>query len=256
MNHQLRPGLHVAIVTNPCGHGGSLFAWETYQACKLSGVPAILATFDQDRRYPDLGIDLRRLPVPDGETPGQSGIENLGCLLPIVAEARSMNKFLIIDTRTGFRLQDPMFEVLEYCGIPAATSTAALIPIKNRIPEHLIEMQCGDFREIEISFTRALVRSWAKVAEFRLLPILHNFPEIQLWRSNNLTKLALAMIHDGHPSTQYEQGLPLPDLFGHICGQKSRVSKNDPRQEIKRHLHTTRKAIFDDILAPISQPSQ
>ena len=257
MQHQLKPGLHVAIVTNPQrGFGGSLFAWETYVACRLSGIPAILATFDQHRRYPEIGADLRRLPVPDGETPGQSGIENLGCLLPLVAEAKSMGKFLIIDTRTGFCLQDPMFEVLEYCQIPEAASIAALLPIQNGIPGCGSAVTlCKDFLDIELSFSQCVFRSWATGADSRPLQALGNFPSVPLWRPNELSKKALATIHNGHSFLEYAPMPPLPDLFGHVCSVTLRPQKA-PRQEIERHLHGARKAIFDAILATISQPSQ
>ncbi len=65
MKSQLKPGLHIAIVTNPRpGSGGSLLAWESYQACQHFG-PAILATFDTNRHYPLPCPDLRRLPLTD-----------------------------------------------------------------------------------------------------------------------------------------------------------------------------------------------
>lgn len=222
-------------------------------ACKLSGIPAIIATFDQRRRYPEIGADLRRLPVPDGETPGQSGIESLGCLLPIAAEARSMSKFLIIDTRTDFNIQDPMFEVLEYCGIPEATSTAALLPIQNNIPSYSAAVSLtSDFREIGLSFTRSLFRSWARGADSRPLPALGDFPQIPLWRPNELSKKALAMIHSGVPFVELEPSPPVPDLFGYVNDQTSSLAKKDPRLEIELHLHAARRAIFNTILDPIS----
>ena len=257
MKHQLQPGLHVAIVTNPLGgHGGSLFAWETYVACRLSGIPAILATFDEKRRYPEIGTDIRRLPVPDGETAGKSGIENLGCLLPFAAEARSMGKFLIIDTRTAFSIQDPMFEVLDYCGICEADSSTALLPIRDGIPGYSAAIiLCRDFLEIGFSFNQRLFRSWARGADLRPLPAMLDFPAIPLWRPDELSKKTLERIHGGHSCLDSDAGPPDPDLFGHIGGQTSRVSKNNPRQEIERHLHAARASIFDAILAPISNSS-
>ena len=221
-------------------------------ACKLSGIPAILATFDQRRRYPAIGTDLRRLPVPDGSTSGQSGIENLGCLLPLVAEAKSMNKFLIIDTRTGFSIQDPMFEVLEYDGIPEATSAAALIPIQNGIPNHYAAVtQCRDFVDIGISFTRALFRSWATGADSFPLSSLPNLPEVPLWKPSFLSKKALAMIHDAHSFPECEPRMPVPDLFGYVRDETSLLAKKDPELEVKLHLLAARRAIYNAILAPI-----
>lgn len=226
-------------------------------ACKLSGIPAILATFDQRRRYPEIGADLRRLPVPDAETPGQSGIENLGCLLPIAAEAKTMRKFLIIDTRTGFNLQDPMFEVLEYCGIPQADSIEALLPIQNNIPSYSAAVtQCGDFLEIGLSFSHRMFRTWARGADSRHLPALGDFPEVPLWRPNELSKKALATIHDGHSFRGYTPMPPVPDLFGFVGGKTSKNSTTSARQEIERHLNAAHNAIFDAILAPISHSSQ
>jgi len=80
---------------------------------KSSGLPAILATFAQGRRYPDIGPDLRRLPAPDANFAGQSVAENLARLLPVIKEAETGNKILIIDTNTGggFSLRDPKFWV-------------------------------------------------------------------------------------------------------------------------------------------------
>lgn len=257
MKYQLHPGLHVAIVTSPRGgHGGSLFAWETYVACRLSGIPAILATFDEKRRYPEIGTDLRRLPVPDGQTAGQSGPENIGCLLPLAGEARSIGKFLIIDTRTHFCLQDPMFEVLEYCGIPKNDSIAGLLPIGDGIPGYSAALTlCRDFLEIGISFNQRLFRSWARGAHSRPLAAKGDCPEIPLWRPNELSKKALATINKGRSYIEYESRPPVPDLFGHIGMRGSQVPKSAPRLEIEQHLSAAQKAIFDAVLAPISHLS-
>ena len=254
MKHQLHPGLHVAIVTNSRGnHGGSLFAWETFMACKLSGIPAILATFDQQRAYPDTGTDLRRLPVPDAHTYGQSGPENIGCLLPLIHEARLLGKFLIIDTKSGFTLKDPMFDVLEYCGIPDATSIAALLPIGQNIPNSKVaEIQCSDFREIGISFTRGLFRSWAVGAGSTSLEEPNHTQAFPVWRSAELSKKALAIINDGHSFLEYDSNLHVPDLFGCLSNQNGPRREKGARLEARSHLPAAKTAIFNALLAPIS----
>ncbi len=48
--------------------------------------------------------------MTEANSAGQSGVENLACSLPIIKEAEEGNRLLIIDTKTGFRLRDPMFE--------------------------------------------------------------------------------------------------------------------------------------------------
>ncbi len=257
MNNKLHPGLHIAIVTNPRGgYGGSLFAWETYLACKLSGIPAILATFDQDRRYPEIGSDLRRLPVPDASTPGQSGIENLGCLIPIITEARSMNKFLIIDTKTGFNISDPMFDVLEYCGLASATSSAALLPIQNGLPNYFAAVSsCKDFRDIGMSITRSLFRSWTADPNASPLIGLQTIPPIPLWKPKFLSKEALAMIHKGPSFFDQKHSLSVPDLFGYVATRTSPRCEKDPWQEVKLHVEAASRAIFNTILAPIFDSS-
>ena len=252
MNHQLHPGLHVAIVTNPRGgNGGSLFAWETYIACKLSGIAAILATFDQQRAYPEIGTDLRRLPVPDAHTYGQSGPENIGCLLPLVHEAQSFGKFLIIDTMSGFTLTDPMFDVLEYCRIPEATSIAALLPIGQNIPiSNVAETQCSDFREIGISFTRGLFRSWAVGAGSTSDS---NHPlAYPVWRPAELSKKTLAIINDEHSFLECDSNLHVPDLFGCLSNQNGTRREKGARLEARSHLPAAKTAIFNALLAPIS----
>jgi len=146
-----------------------------------------------------------------------------------------------------------MFEVLEYCGIPEATSTAALLPIQNNIPSYSAAVSLtSDFREIGLLFTRSLFRSWAKGADSHPLPALQNVREIPLWRPTELSKKALPMIQSGAPFVESEPSPPVPDLFGYMGDQTSPVSKHDPRQEIERHLHSAGRAIFNAILAPIS----
>ena len=253
MQHQLHPGLHVAIVTNPRGYGGSLFAWETYMACKLSGIAAILATFDQLRAYPHVGTDLRRLPVPDAHTFGQSGPENICCLLPLIHEAQSFGKFLIIDTKSGFTLKDPMFDVLEYCGIPEAASIAALLPIGQNIPNsNVAEIQCIDFQEIGILFSRGLFRSWAVGAGSASLGDPSYPPAFPVWRALELSKKALAIINDGNSFLENDSDLLVPDLFGCLCTQSASRRNKGERLEARSHLTAARVSIFNSLLAPIS----
>ena len=222
-------------------------------ACKLSGIAAILATFDPQRAYPEIGTDLRRLPVPDAHTYGQSGPENIGCLLPLVHEAQSFGKFLIIDTKSGFTLKDPMFDVLEYCKIPDATSITALLPIGQNIPNsNVAETQCSDFREIGISFSRGLFRSWA-VGAGSTSPADFNYPKAYpVWRPSELSKKALAIINDGHSFLECDSNLLIPDLFGYLSNQNGPRRERGARLEARSHLPAAKTAIFNALLAPIS----
>ena len=249
-HHQFIPGLHIAIVTNPQkGSGGSLFAWEAYQACRLSGLPAILATFDQTRRYPDIGPDLRRLPVPDGETAGQSGIENLACLLPIIREAEAGNKLLIIDTKSGFSVRDPIFEVLEYCGVHQAASIAALISSRQDLPGFYDgALACRSFQSVNISFARGLVRAWGRPVHCASMGLLE-IPRIDSWTPRILSPRALSLIQNApQPVPQH------PDLFSEVLEPRKNVRVLKPSSELKLHVSSATSAIRDSILTPICRP--
>jgi hypothetical protein len=246
---RLIPGLHVAIVTNPLeGYGGSLFAWEAYQACRHSGLSAILATFAQGRRYPDIGPDLRRLPVPDADSSGQSAVENLACLLPIVKEAEAGNRFLIIDTKTGFSLRDPMFEVLDYCGVSHATSIAALIPIQQDPPSiFCAALACEAFQSIGISFTRGLFRTWGLHTGFAPLGLL-NIPLIESWVPKYLSQGALASIRNSGQIVEAP-----PDLFPTVIGSRKGSDLLKPSEEVRLHVLSASRVIHSAILAPICE---
>ena len=249
-NHQFIPGLHVAIVTNPKkGAGGSLFALEVYNSSRLSGLPAILATFDEKRRYPDIGTDLRRLPVPNGDTGGQSGIENLACLLPIIREAEAEHKLLILDTVSGFSVRDPIFEVLEYCGIHQAASVAALIAVRQDIPGFYDgALGCRAFQSIGISFTRALVRAWGRPIHCASLGLL-DIPRIDSWTPRILSPRALALIQNGQlPVRQHA------DLFPEVAGSCRNVRAIKPSSELRLHVSSATRAIYTSVLAPICPP--
>lgn len=154
---KIKHGLHIAIVTNSrAGQGGSLFAVETYLACKLRGIPAILATFDSLRVYPKIGDDLRRLPT-DTENPDQitGRIRTCEALLNIAKEAIIGHKMLIIDTKAGFIADDQIFKSLCLAGLRDAASVAALIPIQNGS-----EPVLADLEVYGINITRGLLRRW------------------------------------------------------------------------------------------------
>ena len=246
-NLRFVPGLHVIIVTNPQkGSGGSLFAWEAYMACKLSGLPAILATFDEFRHYPDIGPDLRRLPVPDGETAGKSGIENLACLLPIIREAVAGNKLLILDTKSNFTVRDPMFEVLEYCGVHQATSIAALISCRQDLPGFYDgAMACRDFKSANILFDRGMVRAWGRPVHCATLGLME-IPRIDLWTPRVLSPQALFLLQNA------PQAVPQhADLFPDFVGSSKNARVLRPSSEIKLHVSSATCAIRASILAPI-----
>lgn len=234
----LLPGLHVAIVASPLEKaGGSLFAWEMFQACCLAGVPAILATFDQCRRHPDIGPGLRRL---------QSEIEHLACLLPLVQEAVAGGKLLIIDTKAGLR--DPMFEALEYAGIHQAASVAALIPIGRGLPSiYGAAVACEAFQAAGITLARGLFRTWGpyrKIGSFGIPGV----PRVDSWVAKNLSPGALASIRNVSRIVE----APL-DLFPAVMGSRKDGSALKPSEEVRLHVLSAAEAIRVAILEPICE---
>jgi len=130
MNYHLFPGLHIAIATNISGgYGGSMFSQECYTILKKAGIPAILATFDLRRSYPNIGGDLRRLKMPGVKRLPQDVPYHFDDLSQVFDEARANHKFVIIDVPAGFCANHPMFGVLRNSNILDADKIAALIPI-------------------------------------------------------------------------------------------------------------------------------
>lgn len=255
MNYHLCPGLHIAIVTNISGgYGGSMFSLESYVICKKNGIPAILATFDHRRSYPNIGGDFRRIKLPGikPSTPEQnSNIDNLSQVLD---EARANHKFLIIDVPTGFSANHPMFSVLRNSSIFEANTISALVPI---LAEDYgtcgAEMALRTFTNFGIHFNRGLIRRWALDASSSPADVsrLPNFP---VWRTNCLSPRAIDLVNQeaqrvGNPTLNHL--LRLNEL------QANKIfpsTDHGPMKEAITHIEGARKAIFKTILAPISCP--
>lgn len=112
--------------------------------------------------------------------------EFLDCLLPIVEEAQSENKLLIIDTQAGFKADDTFFKILIRAGIAQATSVAALISLNNGLP-----FSSANFEANGIHFTRGLMRLWGSGSSLPDLGFNSGFP-VSNWRVEFLSKEALA----------------------------------------------------------------
>ena len=255
MNYNLFPGLHIAIVTNISGgYGGSMFSLESYTICKKAGIPAILATFDLRRAYPNIGGDLRRLKIPRVKPLPQEQPYDFEDLSQVFDEARANHKFVIIDVPAGFCANHPMFGVLMNSGILDAISIAALVPI---LAEDYgtcgAEMAMRTFTNSGIRFDRGLFRRWAlhgasSPANISRLP---NFP---VWRANCLSRRAIDLVTQeaqrvGNPTLNH-----LPRLIEIQASNSLPSTDREPLQEAITHLEGARKAIFRTILAPISKP--
>lgn len=237
MNHKLKHGLHAAIVTSPGpGHGGSLFAWETYMAATLSGIPAILATFDEHRPYPEIGKDLRRLPILDG------CMTTLHHLRLIAQEARNENKLLIIDTKSGFHRTDPMFEIIEHAGIREATSLAALMPTL-----HGARYPLEAFEKDGFMFSRGLVRNWGFRASKSEHQPFSAFP-LEYWSPTFLTKEVLEIIMSSSKSVDNNKPDEEIDQYSYD------PNSNDPRDRYITYMAAARVAIYRALLEPITEP--
>ncbi len=130
--------------------------------------------------------------MTEANSAGQSGVENLAYSLPIIKEAEEGNRLLIIDTKTGFSSRDPMFEVLDYCGVRQAASIAALIPIQQDPPSiFCAALACEAFQSIGISFERGRFRTWGLNTGFAPMRLL-NIPLIESWVPKYLSQGALA----------------------------------------------------------------
>jgi len=239
---KLKHGLHVAIVTSPCaGHGGSLFAWETYMACTLRGVPSILASFDYHRLYPDIGKDLRRLSIGDGHAGRHIGSEALACLLPIAEEARTENKLLIIDTKAGFLPDDQMFKVLAQARIPDATSVAALMPVR-----HGLRPYFADFESHGIRITRGLFRYWGFRSDKPEIASTHT-PPLYHWTPAFLTPEVRELIL---PTRRKPMPKGVEDEIGDLVYFPE---SDDPHDQYIRHVGDAVTTLWKTLLEPITE---
>lgn len=249
--HQLRTGLHVAIVTSPYrGCGGSMLAWEAYIVCGLSGIPAILATFDHQHQYPDIGSDLRRIVQPVAPFPCQKESALPNKLIQIAEEAQTQNKFLIIDAPAGFDAEHSMFEAIQNAGIPRASSIAALMPVHPSEPGSWgAALSTTPFREIGIWFDQGLFRFW-DAGRHTSLPNL-SLPKFPMWKAAFLSRHAIQLIHqrNWHFNQQLVIAGPIkamPQDFEHLLAESPAL------YELSSHIEAARKAVFNSILSPIS----
>jgi len=253
MQLQLVPGLHTAIIANASpGHGGSQFSLETYMVCKKVGIPAILATFDHSREYPNIGSDLRRLFMPGMRQSPHTHPKNMDDLSQVIDEVSANRKFLIIDVPAAFTLRHPMFGVLRSSGILDASSTTALVPI-----------MAGDsgtsgaastlrtLRSFGFSFDRGIHRQW----RFRgdLSPSdMSRLPNYPVWHVGFLSQLALEFIYQevsrvGNPALNH-----LPRLREIQARERLPAAGRESLQQAIEHLETAQNIIYRAILAPIS----
>lgn len=240
---KLKHGLHVAIVTSSsAGHGGSLFAWETYMTCNLKGIPAILATFEQSRLYPEIGDSLRRLSLDQGESIGNQVPDALCSLLSIAEEAKSENKLLIIDTKSGFKSNDIMFKVLTRAGIGSATSVAALMPLQYGHEPHF-----GDFESHGIRMTRGLFRHWGFKSTYPDIAFAHT-PPLYHWIPAFLTAETLESILSQRQHHQMPK--EVEDEIGDLVYFPD---SDDQQNQYLRHLDDAASNIWISLLDPITE---
>lgn len=211
-----------------------MLGWETYEGCKRVGIPAIYATFDKFREYPpSIGNDLRRLPVY--KDPVATKDELATCLISVVEEARMNGKYLIIDTKAGFRPHDPMFEAMMLAEVGNAESLTALVAvwsgvIKSRDP----------FDEMGITFNRTFYRFWGLRSELARIP---SDEKTHRWIPRFLSATAVENIKVTSPGKSICFNLDLnttqpSEPIGYI-------------NEVAEHLDDATQHIYRAILEPI-----
>jgi hypothetical protein len=220
-----------------------MYSLESYTICKKVGIPAILATFDLRRSYPNIGGDLRRLKIPGVKRLPQDEPCHFVDLSQVFDEARANHKFVIIDVPAGFCANHPMFGVLMNSSIHDATSIAALVPIMAEDYG-----TCGAEMAMRGLFRRWALHGAPSSANISRLP---NYP---VWRANCLSRRAIDLVIQeaqrvGNPALNH-----LPRLIELQANSNSQRTDQGPLEEAITHLEGARKAIFKTILAPISRP--
>lgn len=155
-NISLKKGLHAAIVTSTRpGYGGSLLAFETYISCKISGIPAILATYDVTKAYPSIGSDLRLLETDGSQAHGGPTSQTPESLISLIAEAKENNAMLIIDIKSGNEGETALNEVAEVISLTGADTIIGLVPAL-----HGMDTEFRKLDMLNISFTSIMLRYW------------------------------------------------------------------------------------------------
>lgn len=246
MKQQHENHLSVAIVTSPYGCcGGSLFAWETYSACRRFDIAAILATFDPRHHYPEIGQDLRMIAGP-----GLDVLSTGASLIDVVAEARSCHKFLIVDLPAGFGEDETIKAALKDSGIAESSTIAGLIPVMPGQPgTWAAALGVGAFEDTKIRFDYGLFRFWDSERGLCRpdFPVLPNFP---FWVASTLTQRAIAAIHGKRRRDAETVEGWLPGLCLAGPSQSDPIPDTWVAREVSEHLEDATSAIYDAILAP------
>lgn len=172
-----------------------MFALETYAASCHFGIPAIIATFDKRHQYPNIGLDLCRLTVPDQNHSDEHHYENRDRLSQVVKDAVANHKLLIVDLPAGFILDQLKFEVLQNSGLTKASSSAALVPIlSGNYGAGASAQAIQAFDKFEIRFDRGLIRRW-KILGDPTPPDMSRAPNYPVWRAECLSSRALKLIN-------------------------------------------------------------
>ncbi|WP_411825361.1 hypothetical protein [Luteolibacter sp. AS25] len=232
-NISLKKGLHVAIVTSTRpGYGGSLLAFETYISCKISGIPAILATYDVTKAYPSIGSDLRRLATNGGQAEGGSTSQTPESLILLIAEAKENNAMLIIDIKSGNEGEAALNEVAEVISLTGADTIIGLVPAL-----HGMDTEFRKLDMLNISFTSVMLRYWG----FRSPDIAPEAPMGQVchhWRPGFLSTEMLDLILN----------FPLP-LLKNVSDPEIYISESEtPIKNVKSYIEKAHSAFYEAIL--------
>ena len=251
MKRILTPGLHIAIVTNPLGGcGGSMFAWETYFTCSSMGIPAILATFDYWHIYPECGLALKRLSLPDSSNQYGDTPMHLETLADVCIEARTESKFLIIDLKAGFSADPAVLEVLKNSCLRDASSKAGLIPI---LPSYSgsSAIAVEAFIQAGIYFDRGLFRCWDFTRD-PIPPRVPKHPNFPVWNASWLSDGAVTLLHHGLRRPGQQTIHLLPDLLTpHVCPGIPAFMRRTIEEAVS-HMCAAKEAIYQSILSPIT----
>ena len=239
----IKAGLHVAIVTNShAGHGGSMFAVETYLACKLREIPAILATFDSLRRYPCIGHDLRRLPTETAlQNHRTARLQICEALFEIAEEAKREHKMLIIDTEAGFIANDLWLEAFCFGGLCDAASVATLMPLLNGS-----EPAFADLEVHGINITRGLLRRWGFSSESKPNFIVDT-PPVYHWSPAFLSPQVREIMFSTRMTTF------LKDYAIAVDEPKKVPIRRTSKDDYNRHIIDAESVIWQTLLAPITE---
>lgn len=237
---KLKSGLHIAIVTNRApGHGGSLFAWESYMSCKLNGIQAILATLQNYRIYPEIGSDLRYISLPNQKTEQDFNERALSSLHDLAIEAKDQSKFLIIDLHAGLLDDDVVFSVLASAGIAAASSVTLLLPVRYGQPTRFINLEA---RGIPVS--RGLYRRWGFGSDPRDSADA-NTPSFPAWNPTLLTPAVIDIILP-------PRRLKIPQITESTVDDSTEQSfSKKTKERYKAHIADAVTSIWKHVLDPI-----